>query len=285
MMRKTMIFAGTAVAIGAAAALCSMGPDPLGFKTQKDIKEMKVAIASHLHDPRATYNIIMRAYQQGLAPEATVIYHEWMNAKPGDARVEAAYAFSHFWATGNHAHRHLSQQRMDSPLVLQLQYERENVERQRLDALKKAPNTPEVLLETAIAEFNVDMYSPDEQGPARLRQERDWVKRVIALSPEWSDAYYYLGDFLRSEPREMGNDQYAVARESLAALQKAEQLDPSWHVDCLIAAVFDYRMLNQDAKALSLLDEWLKANPKRAQEPELIQWRARMAEDVARAQK
>lgn len=224
----------------------------------KDPKEMQLVVPAYSHNPRATYYVIMRAYHQALAGEACVAYHDLLQKNNYDPDLQAAYAFSHFMATGALAQNYFKQQA--SPLTAKLRQQQMEAQYYREEAVKEKPKCPEVLLETAL---------PLLFEPGQRIQAVDDLKKAAHLAPRWAEAHYWLGyslDRLWADRWSQATNKKAeelkqLEREAIKEFQKAEQLQPALYPDCVRGYSEAYQSLDQPKEALKYLDEYIKLRP------------------------
>ena len=123
-----------------------------------DQVKMEQAILQYKDNPRATYYIIMRAFHQKLAPQATVIYRNLVKEDTMNAKLLSAYAFSHFLSTGPMSTSGLSYNAPE--LVRKLRGQQAEADEARSTAISIRPDLPEVLIETAIPLAHSGMWTP-----------------------------------------------------------------------------------------------------------------------------
>ncbi|HET6382835.1 MAG TPA: hypothetical protein VFJ58_05540, partial [Armatimonadota bacterium] len=237
-------FAGAAApnAHNGAGAKASGSPAAQAVSEKNDVwlftteSQMRVEIEKYLKKPRDTYFIIMRSQHENLGPAAAMAYREWRKKRIGDPLVESAYAFSQWMAAGELAPNYTT--RDVQPLLQQLRSQQMEARYYRAKAIKARPNSPEVLLETALPMFFypcapsvADMAkikrsaSPQKSLAAELAANMvknkhlsvNGLRRAARLAPDWADTHYWLGSMLvMLWP--LVNDKATTAEESIHAL-------------------------------------------------------------------
>ena len=217
--------------------------------------QMRVEIEKYLKKPRDTYYIIMRAQHEELGPAAAMAYREWRKKRIGDPLIESAYAFSQWCTAGELSTVYFTKD--VQPLLQQVRGQQMEAQYYRTEAIKARPNSPEVLLDTALGSF---FYTVGSQLKNKQHSATE-LRRVVRLAPGWADAHYWLGRVLEMLWPCVSN-KGAIARESIQALEAAEKLNPAFRNDCLMTYVIDYDELKRPDLSLRYLDEYIGTHPK-----------------------
>jgi len=271
-------------------ALQDTGEDQLWRFTTEE--QLRAAILKYIKNPRALYYIILRAHERNLAGQASVIFHDLLLPKPQDhpehahdenpkahaaalikgldlAHVQSAYAYSHFMATGPLSREYFV--RDVSPLVKALRMQEPDVAMYRKESLKAAPKSPEVLLETAIPLFYKGADTK-QKAIEQCQKACESLREATQLAPQWADTHYWLAQLL-IELAPVVPEKIVLAKEALAAYQKAEDLDPKLHPQCVYGYVYAYQALGQPDKVLEYLDQYIQIRPDFGKQSHIVKWR------------
>ena len=246
--------------------------------------QVRQQIERSASNPRMLYDVLAQLHRLHLDPQATLACHDLLQRQPNNPYLKSAFAYSWFRTVVPLSMKYTDYQKA-SPLrnpILSLQAE---ADRCRREAVKEAPNSPEVLLETGVAECNLIATTSENRikGTARLR-------KAVQLDPAWADAHYWLGNCLSLLAgalytyQKKGDDIDAVtqkiAKEEIASYQKAEELNPKWHTDCLLGYAFAYGWLKEPQKQHGCLEAYIKINPWFLKAPGVAEWRKQISEEA-----
>ena len=240
--------------------LCSISQAQMGTMKWKfkDRAAVRTAVRANAQDLSKSYNIILSARRQGMIRSAVQEYEALIKGKSFGTSPElsSSYAFAHHimsapigWDIPFDKARGLVKD--DQSAALKVGWYREQ-------ALKARPNSPEVLLEYAIWQFNQNGGSP-----RALRI----MERVFKTRSNWADAYYwhtqmlgrYADNNLPKLQKEKQKPKYAMRR--LVSLQKAEKLDSKLQDVGLSERIYIYGDLNKPKEALFYFDAYALKNP------------------------
>ena len=263
-----------AVASGSPTAQTKEKKDDVWLLTTEP--QMQVEVEKYLKNPRATYFIIMRAQRHNLGPAAAIAYRDWRKKRVGDPFIESAYAFSQWMAAGELTPHYLTKN--VQPLLQQLRGQQMEARYYRTEAFKARPNSPEVLLETAVGSF----FSPADTYAGMTKNKEESaanLRRAARLAPDWADAHYWLGRMLGMLWPVVPN-KASIANESIHALQTAEKLNPMFHDDCLYVYATDYEALERPDMELRYVQAYLKAHPKTSHAAGILRWQAALEKQL-----
>ena len=233
--------------------------------------EMEETARTHADNPRATYYVIMRAHKRGMASQTAVVYHELLQKNPYDPYLQSAFAYSHFMATNIFAREFMNDK--SAPFVYKLQKMATEAQYYREEAIKKKPDSPVILLETAQSRF---------YEPGKSKEAIDLLQRAVKEDPKWADAQYWLGHYLSSYWLQDREHREAIGKESLLHLQEAEKLQPELHPECLIGRVYAYQALDDTAKQVEYLEAYFKARPEALNNEWLVKWQKELHDELAK---
>lgn len=264
--------------VGACAALAMAAPSAK-YWLFSNKKEMQKAVPYYSNNPRATYYVIMRARNKGMAGLACASYHDLLKKNGNDPYLQSAYAFSHFMAVGEFSKEYFTEKA--SALTQELRTQQLEAKYYRDAAIKADSNSPVILVETAVPKI----YGSE----AETRSEAvDYLRKAVRLAPEWADSQYWLGQAL--DALWAAKWSYASAKdrdslkpllyEQIASLKRAEKLDPTLHGNCLIGYSTAYYYTDQVGLALRYSDAYSKLHPEDAKKPSTIKTRRQMVEEL-----
>ena len=185
------------------------------------------------------------------------------------AHLQSAYAFSYFMATGPLSKNYFKA--AVSPVLKQLQGQYLEAEECRAAALKSAPESPEVLLESALALFHKSGGSVDDTKK-RCLQACNYLRQAAKLAPDWADTHYWLGQCL-VDYTQFEKEKQPLLEEALRAYQQAEQHDSALRSQTLMGRVYAYAALKQPEKALEALEALATEKPAVKDSPFYTNWK------------
>ncbi len=240
--------------------------------------EISSQIKRSANNPTALYKHLTEYRDQHIDPQAALVCFDVLQKQPNNAVLKAAFAFLWFRAVHPLSENYSDYSKKTSTLtaVIALHLKADQC---REDAVKKLPNSPEVLLETGIAEC----YQVSANYNTRLSGSKH-IQQAVKLAPKWADAHYWLANSLNLLEGKVYDDAakkginpktslYALANEELFHYNKAEELNPNLHNDCLLGYAFAYNTLEQPIKSQQALETYIKINPWFLKAPGVAQWR------------
>jgi len=265
-----MLLAASLLSLSVKPSWCAPKDDVWNFTTPA---QMEKAIPKYLDNPRATYYVIMRARHHNLVDRAALLYGSLLKTRHGgnEFYVMSAYAFSHFMAVGPLAREHFVQH--GSPTVEKLRRQALEADFYRKEAMEGKPNSPEVLLMSALPAF----YMATNRS-AKMKALNQ-VRRAVKLASSWADAHFWLGQVLLLSSG-FERNRTPMAREALAAYQKAEQLQPALHGDCLYGYMSAHSQMKQPREALKYMDAYIKLRPAFGKSAVGIRWRQSLTKQL-----
>ena len=266
-LKRPLIIAASCAAI-AKVALAAPNVKKWLFTNEN---EMEQTVRAYADNPRATYYVIMRAHQRNLAAQTAVVYYDLLQKNPYDPYLQSAFAYSHFVATNIFARESMNGK--SAPFVYKLQKQATEAKYYREEAIKKKPDSPVILLETAQVLF----YEPGKRGEAI-----ELLKRAVKEDPKWADAQYWLGRYLGSYWLQDRENREALGQASLLHLREAERLQPELHPECLIGQAYAYQALDDVAKQIEYLDAYFKARPESLENEGLVKWRDQLRDELSK---
>lgn len=240
--------------------------------------EMKATIARHSGNPRANYYIIMRASKRDLIGQAAMTYRDLARKRLNDANAYAAYAFSQYVATGEMSRYQLTYNA--PPLIRELRGYQMEADYYRGEALKLAPRSPDVLLMTGMALFWTSGRSY-EGDTANKKKACDYLRKAVRLAPKWADAHYWLAKHLINLWPVVPNKE-EVGKEAIAALKRAETLEPRLKPDCVILYAYAYQALKRPDKQLEYLEAYIASNQEHGKDVRVLEWRDSLRKQLAK---
>ena len=155
---------------------------PLRFETEA---QMQPEIRRYANDSRMTYYLILRAYSVGTLKPAVLTYYKMMRAQPRDANLNAAFAFSHFMATGYYWDRY---PKPDD----ELRMIESGAYGSRDRSVELSPNDPAILLMAARGRFFSNAYRFAGAIPD-MKQGLAWGQKAVAKDSKWPESHFWLG--------------------------------------------------------------------------------------------
>ena len=203
------------------------------------------------HDPLATYAVIMQAAHQHLGPQAANIYSDFLALHPDDPEIQSAYAFSQFMAVGPLSESYFNG--APTPLVKKLRQDQLKADYYRSLAQKRLPNSNVIQFEAALPDFYYAQANP-LGAPAAQQKAVNALRQVTKDAPLWADAHYWLASVLDLDaaaiysvigPEKSKDQTLLLGQEMLLEAQKAEQIQPKLHMDCLKLYLYAYQWLSR----------------------------------------
>jgi len=181
-----ILLAALLLSLSVKPSWCAPKDDGWNFTTPA---QMEKAIPKYLDNPRATYYVIMRARHRNLVDRAALLYGNLLKTRHGrnEFYVMSAYAFSHFMAVGPLAREHFVQH--GSPTVEKLRRQALEADFYRKEAMEGKPNSPEVLLMSALPAF----YMATNRS-AKMKALNQ-VRRAVKLASSAASAPVLIVDF------------------------------------------------------------------------------------------
>lgn len=255
-------------------------------KSKPVIQHLLTTMEAQIHSPRGLYLVLNRIHQKHLDPEGTLACQELLARHPNNPYVKSSFSYCWFRATTPLSYDYIGYQK--SPLLRGVLNLWPQAERCRTQAITEAPNSPEVLLQTAVAQANQVGTTNKHRADAVTS-----LRQAVRLDPKWSDAWYWLGsclDLYAADAyayQKKGDNVHAItqriAKEEIAAYQRSEELDPKRHTDCLLGYAFAYGWLKDTDKQRANLEAYVKINPWFLKAPGIAEWRKRLAEASGKA--
>jgi len=245
-MNKTLLTILLLLFFGSAFA--SPGGDD---KRRPIIEHLLTTMEAQTRNPRGLYLVLDRIHQNHLDFEGTLACQELLARHPNNPYVKSSFSYCWFRATTPLSYDYVGYQK--SPLLREVVNLSPQVERCRVQAIKEAPNSPEVLLQTAVARANQVGTTPKY----RVNAVAD-LRKATRADPKWPDTWYWLGRCLdlsaadayayRTKGGSIDAVTQKIAKEEIAAYRRAEELDPKRHSDCLLGYAFAYGWLKDTDK-------------------------------------
>lgn len=239
--------------------------DTMQFDSEAELRKMIPANTPNL---RKSFYLIINAHTKKMAQIAALQYRELWKKKPNDPVLKAEYAFCYATAIASFPYEKPTAQQKSLKTKL-LTYYRE-VSACREEALKALPQSPEVLIMTAIGDD--DSWKPKSKSIAL-------TEKAINLDPNWSYAHYWLGhSFVNHAGPYKSPRQQEYLLKALSELKTVQTLDPSVkNGNILFNYIHIYNGLGQYEKAIEYINRRLEVNAQTngtdLERDALLQWK------------
>ena len=236
-----------------APAAAQVGTPKYNFENRAQVE---AAVRKHKLDLRESYNVILSATRQGMIRSAVRAYEKELPASPFDTppQLGSSFALAHELSSSSVFFDWKRDRATGLTKLSQADGVRITFYRDR--ALQAMPNSPEVLLASAIWAMQQD----------RRERALNLITKALRFAPDWAELNWWHAEALTY--RLMAMSQKSRQQEEprygaliLRYLAKSEKLDPAFKQENLIRKSMAYTYIGRYKEALAAYDAYILYKP------------------------